>query len=86
MFLISIIKSVKTFQKNPFLWRDQELSLLIPIAVCLAAFLVIKSVFSQEDNHPLVAMIVGMIVATCWRVQQSKRANAPRNVKVGATA
>ena len=66
--------------------QTREYGLLVPVAAALLNFFVIKSVFSQEDNHPLVAMIVGMIVATCWRVQQSKRANAPRNVKVGATA
>jgi hypothetical protein len=35
-------------------------------------FFVIKSVFSQQDNHPLVFMMLGMVVALVWRIQQQR--------------
>jgi hypothetical protein len=40
-----------------------EDALILPIAVGLAAFLVIKLAFGQPDNHPLLFAMVGMIVA-----------------------
>jgi hypothetical protein len=48
--------------------RDPEADLLIPLAVSLAAFLVIKLVFSQYDNHPLVYMMMGMVIALVHRL------------------
>jgi hypothetical protein len=36
---------------------------LAPLAMALINFVVIKSVFSQPDNHPLVFMMLGAIVA-----------------------
>ena len=54
--------------------QAKELSFLTPMTITLANFVVIKSVFAQDDNHPLIAMILGMIAATCWRVQQRKAA------------
>ena len=46
---------------------DQEYYLVIPIAVALSAFLVIKSVFSQQDNHPLIYVMIGAALATMHR-------------------
>jgi hypothetical protein len=53
--------------------EDDELLLLIPLASCLSAFLIEKSVFSQPDNHPLYFMMLGMIVALSYRVIQTMR-------------
>ena len=47
--------------------KDEEFSLLIPIGVALSAFLVIKSVFSQQDNHPLIFLMMGAALATMYR-------------------
>ncbi|MBN9544677.1 MAG: O-antigen ligase family protein [Alphaproteobacteria bacterium] len=44
-----------------------ENALLIPIGIALANFIVIKSVFAQSDNHPIVFMILGMLVALLYR-------------------
>jgi O-antigen ligase len=46
-----------------------ENSFLIPISVTLLNFIVIKSVFSQQDNHPLIFMVLGMLAALLWRVR-----------------
>ena len=48
-----------------------ENSLLIPISVTLLNFIVIKSVFSQQDNHPLIFMVLGMLAALLWRIRNN---------------
>lgn len=50
-----------------------ESSLLIPIAVTLLNFVVIKSVFAQQDNHPIIFMVLGMLVALIWRDQNQRK-------------
>jgi len=53
--------------------RDSEMYLLAPLAVALAEFLVIKSVFSQEDNHSLLFLFLGMTVALVARARADLR-------------
>jgi hypothetical protein len=53
---------------------EPEVMLLLPLTAALAAFLVIKSVFSQPDNHPLVFVMLGMVVALSCRVIAAKAA------------
>lgn len=48
---------------------DREYSLLIPITIALANFIVIKAVFSQQENHALVFMMLGMLVALVYRIR-----------------
>ena len=55
---------------------DKEVFLLIPLATCFCAFLIIKSVFSQEDNHPLLFMMLGMVAALVHRVRSRDTASA----------
>jgi len=50
--------------------RHRDYSVLIPIAISLTTFFVIKSVFSQEGNHPLVFMMLGAIAALIYRVRK----------------
>jgi hypothetical protein len=47
--------------------NDAEQAYLTPIAISLFSFLVVKSVFSQQDNHPLIFMMLGAIVAITGR-------------------
>jgi hypothetical protein len=47
--------------------EDSEVSFLMPGAISLIAFLVIKLVFAQEDNHPLVFVIASMVAALLYR-------------------
>jgi hypothetical protein len=49
--------------------KDRELTLLIPLAVCMSEFLVIKGVFAQADLHALVFMMVGASSALVWRAR-----------------
>lgn len=46
---------------------DQESALLMPMAVALLNFVIVKMVFSQDANHPFVFMILGAVVALTYR-------------------
>lgn len=46
---------------------DNEFDYIIPLGISMAVFFVVKSVFSQQDNHPLVFMMMGMIMALVYR-------------------
>jgi hypothetical protein len=51
--------------------KEGETQMLIPISISLLVFMFIKSVFSQQDNHPLIFMLMGMSVALIYRVRKS---------------
>ncbi|HXU99998.1 MAG TPA: O-antigen ligase family protein [Caulobacteraceae bacterium] len=57
-----------------------ETGLLAPLAISLVTFIVLKSVFSQQDNHPLVFMMLGMVAALVWRLR-----NDPGAEQAGGT-
>jgi hypothetical protein len=46
---------------------DEELQLLLPFSICLINYVVIKSVFSQDDNQPLAFMLLAAVVALARR-------------------
>jgi hypothetical protein len=47
---------------------NREAKLFVPIGIALLSFIVIKSVFAQEDNQSLVFMLLGMLAALAYRV------------------
>jgi len=59
----------------PFDRRNREAGFLLPAGICLINFVVIKSVFAQQDNHPLVFMVLGMALALTYRIRKE---GAPR--------
>jgi hypothetical protein len=61
--------------------RDADTLLLVPIAVSLTVYIMIKSVFSNDDNHPLVFMMMGMIAALAFRIKSSMNNSGPGNPK-----
>ena len=58
-----------------------EIDLLLPISVALLNFVIVKMVFSQEANHPLIFMMLGAVVALAHRAEK----NSPARL-VGAPA
>lgn len=56
--------------------NDREFGYLVPLCVTLTNFFIIKSVFSQQDNHPLIYMMLGMVVALVYRKRQAEKASA----------
>ena len=60
--------------------RRSELMLLIPATASLWNFLIIKAVFSNDENHPLAFMMMGMVVALCYRLRNGEAATVPPNL------
>jgi O-antigen ligase len=61
MFVVGIYEAGKRgMRSHP---KQSDRAFLIPIALSLFIFLIIKSVFAQQDNHPLVFMMLGAIMA-----------------------
>lgn len=48
---------------------DREIDLLLPMSVALLNFVIVKMVFSQDANHPLIFMILGAVVALTHRAR-----------------
>jgi hypothetical protein len=80
MFVFALyLVGKKTLSPKPL---EGEASLLIPVGIALANFLVIKSVFAQSDNHPIIFMVLGMLVALLWRYRTQEVALTPtRNTR-----
>jgi hypothetical protein len=50
----------------------------VPISIALLSFIVIKAVFSQPDNHPMVYMILGMLSAVEYNRQRVRQRGDPQ--------
>lgn len=59
--------------------ESREEDLAAPLAVALTAFLVIKLVLSQTENHHIVYAFAGCIVALHWRQEQRRRLEQTQN-------
>ena len=68
MFLLPIAWSMRALLLN-HAGKNRELTLLIPLSISISAFLVIKGVFSQQDNHTLVFAMLGMIIGLLYRIK-----------------
>jgi hypothetical protein len=64
----------------------REVEMLLPISISLATYFIIKSSFSEESNHPLAFMMLGMVVALVSRVSPLKRPVAEPQKEKGAVA
>jgi hypothetical protein len=65
MFLIAIYISGRCYFSSKE-WSEDGY-LLGPLMLSLVTFCVIKSVFSEDDNHPLAFMMLGMVLALVHR-------------------
>jgi O-antigen ligase len=54
--------------------EERELTMLIPLAACLSAFIMIRGVFSQPDIHPMIFTLLGMAVALVARARSKAAA------------
>lgn len=52
--------------------RDQEMLLLAPLTIALINFFIIKSIFSQQENHPLIFAMMGAVAAMVFRMNASR--------------
>ncbi|MEW5684995.1 MAG: O-antigen ligase family protein [Pseudomonadota bacterium] len=63
-----------------------EMRLLLPMAVALLNFIIVKMVLSQDANHPLIFMILGAVVALNYRAKQQMAQQPVLAVKAVETA
>lgn len=47
--------------------EERTKSIYVPLAISLLNFVVIKSIFAQQENHSLLFMMLGMVVALVYR-------------------
>lgn len=78
MIFAAIIYSLRVLMRQQ---PSKEISLLAPLAVSLASFIVIKWVYSQQDNHPLVFMMLGMVAALTYRASKVSEKAGPLSQK-----
>jgi hypothetical protein len=68
-FVLAISKS-SLYIMRAKTWNNEE-ALVIPATIALINYLIIKSVYSQQENHPIAFILVGLIVALTGRSRLS---------------
>lgn len=63
MFLIGIYEGSRRSLLS--MKESEDAGFLLPTSISLFDFVVIKSVFSQQDNHAIAFMMLGAVVALC---------------------
>ncbi|MFM9827787.1 MAG: O-antigen ligase family protein [Sphingomonas sp.] len=58
--------------RRSMLAADREHMLVAPVTIALVNFIIIKSIFSQLENHALVFSLLGALVAICYRIDARK--------------
>lgn len=49
---------------------DSDTGFLVPLAITLTNFIIIKTIFSQQENHPLVFAMLGATVGLLYRMDR----------------
>jgi hypothetical protein len=57
--------------------EDHDIAFLLPLTVAVIAFLAMKAFFAQDDNNPVVFMMVGIMVGLVHRLKVRARAAEP---------
>jgi hypothetical protein len=70
MFITAIVLAIRYSLSSQYAGRV-EARLLAPLAVALTAFLVIKWVHGQDDNHAIYFMMLGMVSALVYKLRHS---------------
>jgi hypothetical protein len=65
LFLYAAYTAIRSAMLNAS--KDWETTLLAPAGIALVDFIVIKAVFSEDDNHIFFFAVLGMVVALLWR-------------------
>lgn len=60
--------------------KDTQVVWIVPAVISLINFVVIKSILSQQENHPLAFAMLGMVVALVYRAGRSAGAESGRLV------
>lgn len=77
MYGFFVLKGIRAGQEG-----SGEISIAVPAATGIAVWMVAKIVLAQEDNMSVVYMLMGVVLAAVYRVQQEKApalARSPRS-------
>ena len=55
---------------------DENGAWIVPIAIALVNFVVIKSVLSQQENHPFAFLLLGAAVGMTYQIKRGSTAEA----------
>lgn len=69
MFIAAIVYCLRALTKVDL---DEDSKYLLPVVIALTVFLVVKTVLSQEANHPVAFMLLGIACALVWRASRPK--------------
>jgi hypothetical protein len=78
IFIIAIYEAGRRGVNTRMFNRDR--AFLIPLSLSLFNFVMIKAVFSQQDNHPLVFMMLGAVVAIAAQSKSPRQLAATPNI------
>jgi hypothetical protein len=81
-FILSIYKSSLYVMKAKTLSKEE--ALLIPTTISLIIFLIIKAVYSQQENHPIAFILAGLIIGITGRPHLAIANPAAARKTVGA--
>jgi hypothetical protein len=85
LFATALIYTARAALRAPE--DDREGQLLIPIGIVLLSFVVMQTVFAQEDNQSVIFVILGLLMALRWRLSRPDGpTDATSAVKVDRTA
>ncbi|MCB2015635.1 MAG: O-antigen ligase family protein [Sphingobium sp.] len=68
MFLAAIIYGGLAYMKA----RSTDTMVLAPLCIALTNFFVIKAIFSQQENHPAVFLMLGAVTALVLKVRKEQ--------------
>ncbi|WP_233281530.1 O-antigen ligase family protein [Sphingomonas changnyeongensis] len=57
--------------------RGREIDIAMPVCAALVAYLVVRLVFAQDDNAPLVYMMLGLASAIAFKAKRQDAESAP---------
>jgi hypothetical protein len=85
MFLIGISSALFYCLSDKYADKP-EARLLAPIAVSLTAFLIVKWVHGQDENHSIYFMMLGMISALVYRLRHVETPTPTLDAKTQAAS
>lgn len=69
-FILTFAATILVAARESLRAYDFETSLMVPAAICLSNFLIIKVVLSQMENHTIFFAVLGLTVALIYRVRR----------------
>ena len=82
IFVVAIIYGSKYIMQIDE--EDRDIAFLLPLTVTVVAFLAMKTFFAQDDNNPVVFMMVGIMVALIHQLRARGAADTKHRDGAGA--